>query len=72
MVDQDYDEEDEEEDMDAEAVGIAVQRFIDKVLCERAAFVKVSVNFFAMAARSHIYDTVDFPAIEALSMVPFW
>lgn len=43
LVDQDYDEEDEE-DMNAETVLIAVQKFIDKVLSERAAYVKVIIS----------------------------
>jgi len=43
LVDQDYDEEDEE-DMNAETVAISVQKFIDKVLCERVAYVKVIIS----------------------------
>ena len=41
LVDQGYEED--EEDMNAETVTIEVQRFMDKVLCERQAYVKVMI-----------------------------
>lgn len=59
LVDQGYEEEDEE-DMNAETVEIEVQRFMDKVLCERQAYVKVWLLSQWLQIFGTVELTVDF------------